>query len=100
MVPGETLETLLASDRKIAFSRFHVTGSGVLRADGRFSIVVPRLGEDQGRWWLDGDRICSRWDPVPQGAGPVRHHRTAARRNLSQPVSGYGRAYADFTVQE
>lgn len=100
MVPGTTLEALLASDRKIAFSRFHVAGSGVLRADGRFSIVVPRLGEDQGRWWLDGDRICSRWDRF-------RKEETLCALIGRLPDGTYrslfpdtGAHLADFTVQE
>ena len=100
MVPGKTLEALLVSDRKIAFSRFHVTGSGVLRADGRFSIVVPRLGEDQGRWWLEGDRICSRWDRFRKGqdlCAAIGRLPDGSYRSLFPDTGAH---MADFTVQE
>ncbi|MCI5096272.1 MAG: hypothetical protein MRY77_08170 [Rhodobacteraceae bacterium] len=67
LLPAETLHALLKNERKIEFTRFQFRGTGMLGPDGRFVVAIPLLGQDEGRWWIEEDRICSRWDRFRQG---------------------------------
>ncbi|WP_424979279.1 hypothetical protein [Leisingera sp. S232] len=67
MLTGQEIQSLFTHDRKIAFTRLSFAGSALLRVDGTFEVSIPRLGEDTGTWWLDGDRICSRWAEFRKG---------------------------------
>ncbi|CAD0184301.1 hypothetical protein RUESEDTHA_01180 [Ruegeria sp. THAF57] len=64
---AQELASELNISRKIAFERFHISGTATLRRDGSFEATVPHLGRDTGTWWLDGDKICSRWANFRQG---------------------------------
>ncbi len=57
----------LTNNRKIAFERFHYSGTAELQTDQTFEVIIPRLGRDTGTWWLEGDMICSRWANFQQG---------------------------------
>jgi hypothetical protein len=67
MLSADDLSALLTTDRKIAFQRFHITGSARIHSDGGFQIRVPQLGQDTGDWWLERGEICSRWATFRQG---------------------------------
>jgi hypothetical protein len=62
MLTQDQLAALLVEDRQIALSRAGITGTARVNADQSFEVEVPRLGRDNGVWWLEGDRICSRWE--------------------------------------
>ncbi len=61
MLTQDQLAALLVQDRKIALNRAGIKGTARVNADQSFEVEVPRLGRDTGVWWLEGDRICSRW---------------------------------------
>ncbi len=67
MLSGAEIAALLTEDRKIAFERFSYVGTARLGADETFAVLIPRLGQDTGVWWLEDDRICSRWARFRQG---------------------------------
>ncbi len=61
MLTKDQLAALLVEDRQIALNRAGIAGAARVNADQSFEVEVPRLGRDTGVWWLEGDRICSRW---------------------------------------
>ncbi|MDA7965848.1 hypothetical protein [Ruegeria sp.] len=63
----EGIAALVTEDREIEFERFQYTGTASLGTDKTFTVIVPRLGEDTGVWWLEEDKICSRWKTFRQG---------------------------------
>lgn len=67
MLRGPEIAALLTQNRTIAFQRFSYGGTAQLRSDHRFDVTVPRLGQDSGMWWVEGDAICSRWHKFQQG---------------------------------
>ncbi|WP_170785170.1 hypothetical protein [Ruegeria lacuscaerulensis] len=68
MLSATDVAALLAQDRRITFERFHISGSARIDRDGQFAVLVPRLGQDTGAWWLEEDAICSQWAAFRQGA--------------------------------
>ena len=63
----DALGALLGADRRISFTRFRMSGTANIWADGTFEVNIPALGTDTGHWWLDGNMICSRWNQVRRG---------------------------------
>ncbi|MEM7068108.1 MAG: hypothetical protein AAF478_04415 [Pseudomonadota bacterium] len=55
------LANLIGTEKKAGFSSFRFTGTVSLFADGSAHLNLPALGEDDGKWWLEEDRICSKW---------------------------------------
>ncbi|QMU59505.1 MAG: hypothetical protein GKR98_15750 [Boseongicola sp.] len=66
-VDASALAELFAVPQKASFKTVRFTGSVEFRANGSARLVIPALGADDGRWWLNGDRICSQWNQALNG---------------------------------
>lgn len=67
ILSGQQLTAFLSVERKINFTGFRIAGAALLRPDGSFEIEVWRLGEDTGKWWVEDDQLCSRWNTFREG---------------------------------
>lgn len=55
------LSALLSQDMILSFDTIRFSGRVTLFADESAHLVIEGLGRDDGTWWLQGDRVCSRW---------------------------------------
>ena len=57
----EDIADLFENGRTVGFQSTRFTGTATFRKDGSAKLTVPRLGTDVGKWWSDGDQLCSQW---------------------------------------
>jgi CubicO group peptidase (beta-lactamase class C family) len=98
--PGERLEG--SAIRELLLRKAIDMESGMrfaAYADGRCAIFRKGKVLEQGRWWVDADLFCSRWEGDPLGA-PRRYRLTLAgdilrRYELDGTLAGEGRLADD-----
>lgn len=56
------LAELFASDTRAKFTTLRFEGSVRFNADYSAHLIVPALGEDDGKWYLNDDQICVKWN--------------------------------------
>ena len=58
---------MLEQERTAGFSSLRYTGTVLLRTDRSATLNIPALGEDTGRWWIEGNKLCSKWTKALNG---------------------------------
>jgi len=58
---------LIVADVDIAFSSRWVSGVTSYRLDGSVRTELSIGISDQGKWWLDGNRVCTQWESLRRG---------------------------------
>ena len=58
---------MLERERKADFSSLRFTGTVILRTDQSATLNIPALGEDTGSWWIEDNKLCSKWAKALNG---------------------------------
>ena len=58
---AEDIADLFEDGRTVGFESIRFKGTATFRKDGSAALTIPALGSDVGKWWRDGDLICSQW---------------------------------------
>lgn len=59
--------TTMVSNMDIAFSSRFISGVTSYRLDGSARTELAIGVSDQGKWWLDGDQVCTQWQSLRNG---------------------------------
>ena len=57
----EDIADLFENGRTVGFQSTRFKGTATFRKDGSAKLTIPALGGDVGRWWSDGDQVCTQW---------------------------------------
>jgi hypothetical protein len=62
-------------DWKSLDGSLNVFGSIIFRSDGKVVMTtnLPGLAKDEGQWWFDQDRLCTRWSAARDGEAKCYH---------------------------
>ena len=63
----EDLTELLNADRNANFASLRFEGHVSLKMDKTAFLSIPALGNDTGTWWIEGNRLCSKWKQAIRG---------------------------------
>lgn len=64
---AQDITNLLKTDRKISFSKGRFIGQALIRVDNTFAVDIPALGKGEGIWWVESEKICTRWKEFRKG---------------------------------
>lgn len=65
---GDQLAELFATDTSAKFTTVRFGGRVAFNADNSAHLTIPALGEDDGKWHLNGDQICVKWNKALKNA--------------------------------
>ena len=67
------LEQLFSVERVAHIQSVRFSGNVVLKRDKTALLKIPALGNDRGIWWIDGDKLCSKWKQAIRGKAACAH---------------------------
>ena len=67
------LAQLFSVEQTASFQSLRFTGSVLLKIDKSAVLNIPALGDDTGIWWIDGNKLCSKWKQAAGGKTACAH---------------------------